>query len=108
MAEISLGTVLQALSDPCRLAIVQSLLREDVGELACNEVPLKIAKATRSHHFDVLRQSGLIQTRTEGTKCLSSLRRDEIDTRFPGLLDLVAQEAPPLKNPCCEETAVAV
>jgi DNA-binding transcriptional ArsR family regulator len=110
MAEVSLGTVLQALSDPCRLAIVQSLLREDVVELACNEVPLKIAKATRSHHFDVLRQAGLIQTRTEGTKCLSSLRREELDARFPGLLELVAREAPAGggKDPCCEESAVAV
>jgi DNA-binding transcriptional ArsR family regulator len=93
MDEITLGTVLQALSDPCRLAIVESLLRDGVIELACNEVPLKVAKATRSHHFDVLRQSGLIQTRAEGTKCLSSLRREELDSRFPGLLDLVSKEA---------------
>ena len=92
MAEVNLSTVLQALSDPCRLAIVESLLRDGVLELACNEIPLKVAKATRSHHFDVLRQAGLIQTRAEGTKCLSSLRREELDARFPGLLNLVAQE----------------
>lgn len=80
--------MMQALSDPCRIAIVRTLLKE--GELACNEVPLKISKATRSHHFTILREAGLLRTRTEGTKCLSSVRKDEVETRFPGLLDLVA------------------
>jgi len=77
---------MQALSDPCRIAIIQAMIREEEREFACNEVPLKIAKATRSHHFEVLRDAGLIQTRVEGTKCLSSLRKKEFNRRFPGLL----------------------
>jgi DNA-binding transcriptional ArsR family regulator len=51
---------------------------------------LDVSKATRSHHFDVLRDAGLISTRTEGTKCMTSLRRAELDKRFPGLLRLIA------------------
>ena len=83
---------MQALADPCRVAIVRTLLTKPGGELACNEIPLDVSKATRSHHFDVLREAGLIFTRCEGTKCMTSLRRKELNRRFPGLLRLVAAE----------------
>ncbi len=92
MRDVALHTVMQALSDPCRVAIVRELLRAKGRALACNEVRLDISKATRSHHFEVLRAAGIIHTDTEGTKCLTSLRRRELDRRFPGLLKLVAAE----------------
>lgn len=90
LKDISLAAVMQALSDPCRVAIVRSLLSAKGRELACAEIPLEISKATRSHHFDVLRDAGVIASRCEGTKCMTSLRRRELDRRFPGLLKLVA------------------
>jgi DNA-binding transcriptional ArsR family regulator len=61
--QVELPTVMQALSDPCRIAIIRALA--DGGELACNEIELDVSKATRSHHFDVLRAAGLIFTRKE-------------------------------------------
>jgi DNA-binding transcriptional ArsR family regulator len=88
LSRIDLVTVMQALSDPCRIAIIRALA--DGQELAGNEFALDVSKATRSHHFDVLRDAGLIFTRTEGTKCMTSLRRAELDKRFPGLLRLIA------------------
>jgi DNA-binding transcriptional ArsR family regulator len=93
MGDVMLVEVTQALSDPCRLAIVKALMHGDGCELACNEIPLKVSKATRSHHFEVLRDAGLIQTRVEGTKCLSSLRKKEFNKRFPGLLKAI-KDAP--------------
>jgi DNA-binding transcriptional ArsR family regulator len=87
LSQVELAAVMQALSDPCRIAIIRALA--DSGELACNEIALDVSKATRSHHFDVLRAAGLIFTRTEGTKCMTSLRKTELDKRFPGLLKLV-------------------
>jgi DNA-binding transcriptional ArsR family regulator len=51
---------------------------------------LDIAKATRSHHFEVLRAAGIIHTEMDGTKCMTSLRRAELAKRFPGLLKLIA------------------
>lgn len=90
MRDISLETVLQALSDPCRVAIVRALLRAKGRALACNEVRLDVSKATRSHHFEVLRAAGIITTKVEGTKRLTSLRRKEFNQRFPGLLKLVS------------------
>jgi DNA-binding transcriptional ArsR family regulator len=79
--QVELVTVMQALSDPCRIAIIRALA--DGQELACNEFALD--------HFEVLREAGLTFTRTEGTKCMTSLRRAELDKRFPGLLRLIAK-----------------
>jgi len=88
--EVALPVVMQALSDPCRLAIVRELLDAKGRALACNEVRLTVSKATRSHHFEVLRAAGLIRTEMDGTKCMTSLRRKELNQRFPGLLKLIA------------------
>jgi Predicted transcriptional regulators len=87
--QVELATIMQALSDPCRIAIIRALA--DGRELACNEIALDISKATRSHHFDVLREAGLIFTRADGTKCMTSLRKPELEKRFPGLLRLIAK-----------------
>jgi hypothetical protein len=40
----------------------------------------------------VLREAGLIRKHDEGTRRVSTLRREEIDRRFPGLLDLILRE----------------
>lgn len=93
LKNITLATVMQALSDPGRIAIVQELLKADGRALACNEVPLDISKATRSHHFEVLRDAGIIATKVEGTKCMTSLRSAELNKHFPGLLKLIASRA---------------
>ncbi len=89
LSEISLEVIMQALSDPCRMKIIRTLMEAGDQELACNEFKLKQSKATCSHHFEVLRGAGLISSRAEGTKCLSSLRKKEINRQFPGLLKLV-------------------
>jgi DNA-binding transcriptional ArsR family regulator len=91
LKDIPLAAVMQALSDPCRLAIVRALLVARGRELSCTDIPLQVGKATRSHHFDVLRDAGLITSRCAGTKCLTSLRRRDLDRRFPGLLKLIAR-----------------
>jgi predicted transcriptional regulator len=93
LRDVPLHAVMQALSDPCRIAIVRELLRAKGRALACNEVRLDISKATRSHHFEVLRMAGLIFTETHGTKCMTSLRRRELNKCFPGLLKFVSSYA---------------
>lgn len=87
LPEVPLTKVMQALSDPCRVAIMKALLEEEV--LACNELPVAVAKATLSHHMNVLREAGLIRTRVEGTKCLNTIRQEAFDEYFPGLLHLL-------------------
>jgi DNA-binding transcriptional ArsR family regulator len=90
MKDLELHAVMQALSDPCRMAIVRQLLQSKGRALACNEVELDVAKATRSHHFEVLRAAGIIFTEMDGTKCMTSVRQVELNKRFPGLLKLVS------------------
>jgi DNA-binding transcriptional ArsR family regulator len=90
--QLDLTTVLQALGDPVRLKIVRAL--DAGGEQACGSMELGISKSTRSHHFKSLREAGLTQTRIEGTHRHVSLRRDDVEARFPGLLDAVLQTAP--------------
>jgi len=89
ITQVALETVMHALADPCRVAIVRTLLNQP--ELACNELPVDVAKATLSHHMDVLRESGLIETHVVGAKCLSSVRQADVEKQFPGVLALVAK-----------------
>ena len=88
---MTLSAVMAALSDPMRVAIVRQLAAE--GERTCGTFDVGVSKATRSHHFKVLREAGLTSTRAEGTHRYVSLRRDEVDERFPGLLGAVLAAA---------------
>ena len=90
MKDLELHVVMQALSDPCRMTIVRQLLASKGRARACNEVELDVVKATRSHHFEVLRAAGLIHTEMDGTKCMTSVRQVELNKRFPGLLKLIS------------------
>jgi DNA-binding transcriptional ArsR family regulator len=89
--EMTLAAVMAALSDPARVEIVRGLASST--ERTCGEFDLGISKATRSHHFKVLREAGLTHTRSEGTHRHLSLRREDVDARFPGLLDAVLAAA---------------
>jgi DNA-binding transcriptional ArsR family regulator len=81
-------TVLQALADPVRIAIVRRL-GECEDARACGSFDLPVSKSTLSHHFKVLHQAGIIQGRYEGTRKLISLRRADLEAAYPGLLDSV-------------------
>ena len=94
-AAMELAAVLHALSDPMRLRIVVRLAAEG-GEHTCNSFDLPIVKSTRTHHFKVLREAGLIRQRVVGTKRVTSLRGDDLESRFPGLLGAVLKGATPL------------
>jgi DNA-binding transcriptional ArsR family regulator len=85
--DLELEHVLQALSDPVRLEIVRSLAAG--GEQACGAMPLPVSASTRSHHVRILRDAGITVTRAAGTHRYVSLRRKDLDRRFPGLLDVV-------------------
>jgi DNA-binding transcriptional ArsR family regulator len=86
--QIDLSAVLHALSDPQRLGIVADLAADEVPR-PCGSFAPGITKSTRSHHFRVLREAGLVEQWKEGTSKMSRLRREDIDARFPGLLDSV-------------------
>jgi DNA-binding transcriptional ArsR family regulator len=89
--EFDLPIVLAALADPYRLACVRSLA--EYGETSCSvlfdRIPIECSKSTGSHHLRVLREAGVISTRVSGVHRYSTLRRADLDARFPGLLDAV-------------------
>jgi DNA-binding transcriptional ArsR family regulator len=90
--EFELAAVLHALSDPIRLRIVRSLAEH--GACNCGLFAVPVAKSTLSHHLRVLREAGVTLTEPVGTQRVVSLRREELDARFPGLLDAVLAAAP--------------
>lgn len=90
--ELTLPTVLYALGDPLRLRIVGQLATVDAA-MSCGEIQVvkEVAKSTGSHQFKVLREAGLIRMVPQGRRILVSLRREDLEARFPGLLKTVLQ-----------------
>ena len=89
---VPLSALLAALSDPTRLEIVAKLA---AGPCSCAEMDIDASKSALSHHVKVLRQAGVIHQRAEGTMRITTIRRDELDARFPGLLDSVLNASGP-------------
>jgi DNA-binding transcriptional ArsR family regulator len=89
--EMDLAAIMHALADPSRLRMVAAL--DGQTELSCAALGEKagtaMAKSTTTHHLGVLRDAGLVTTRHEGQRKLATLRRSDLDSRFPGLLDAV-------------------
>jgi DNA-binding transcriptional ArsR family regulator len=90
---VDLVTVLQALSDPVRLEIVRQLACDPNGSMPCGQIQLEVTKSTASHHLKALRAAGVIAQRDEGTRRFTWLRRDDLEERFPGLIDAVLKAA---------------
>ena len=92
--EIDLAAVLHALSDPVRLGIVVDL-RASGDERRCGSFDAPVTKSTLTHHFRVLREAGVISQRQDGTARLNKLRSEDLEGRFPGLLDAILAAASP-------------
>jgi DNA-binding transcriptional ArsR family regulator len=89
VGQFDLASVLEALSDPTRLAIVARLAVGRPTETPCGGFLNLGSKTNLAYHFAKLRAAGVVSTRAEGTRRLMSLRRADLDARFPGLLDAV-------------------
>lgn len=95
LEDVTLTGIFHALGDPVRLKIARNLF-EARTPLTCLEAVEGIEDlpaSTRSHCFSVLRQAGLIRSQKEGRACYNSLRREELEKKFPKLLrNIFAQE----------------
>ena len=92
--EIELAAVLHALSDPTRLKMVAVLAGSEDAP-TCGSFDVPVTKSTCTHHFKVLREAGVIEQHQQGTTRLNTLRRDDLEARFPGLLETVLRAATP-------------
>jgi DNA-binding transcriptional ArsR family regulator len=91
--QIDLATVLSVLGDPTRLAIVGYLARNEGMEINCSRFLDLGSKTNVSYHLAKLREAGITRTEIRGTSRLISLRRADLDARFPGLLDAIIVSA---------------
>lgn len=85
--QLCLSAILNALGDPTRLQIIRNLANQCETTCACCNIDL--TKSALSHHFKVLRESGLINVRIEGKQRFLSIRYDDLEKRFPGLLSTI-------------------
>src|SRR6202161_3257995 len=90
-ADFQLPRILAALADQHRLAAVRYVARNGESCYAdiIQEGGLAIAKSTCSHHLRILREAGVLTKRIQGTKGYTRLRKDDLDRRFPGLIDAI-------------------
>ncbi|WP_033433924.1 ArsR/SmtB family transcription factor [Saccharothrix syringae] len=84
--EIRIEAVLHALADPVRLRIVRALAEHADG-LSCGVLDLGVTASTLTHHVRTLREAGVVHVRPRGTSRISTLRRDDLDALYPGLLN---------------------
>lgn len=81
--------MLFALSDPERLAIARQLVDGPLDMAECHLSNPDVPKSTKSHLMKVLRTAGVVRNEANGRARRLSLRREDLDARFPGLLDAV-------------------
>jgi DNA-binding transcriptional ArsR family regulator len=85
--DLTLDSVLHALSDPTRRDIVVKLLAE--GPMNCGDACKTLPPSTVHHHHRILREAGLIRSERKGVEVVNSVRRGDVDRRFPGLLEAI-------------------
>lgn len=87
---IEILDILKALAHPMRLKIIVDLIHdEDGAERHCTSFGLTLSKATRSHHFKLLKDVGLIVHVDKGNHSLAKLRREKLNEEYPGLIELL-------------------
>jgi len=90
---VTLEGILYALADPVRLGIVRRLASGSCGLNCQSAAPGNVAKSSQSHHFQVLREAGLIRSERRGVEVINALRCEEISARFPGLVPAILRAA---------------
>ena len=86
LEQIELTDIMYALSDPARVEIIKALSMCGAKTQTCSELNCDRPKSSMSHHFKILRESGLLETQIEGKEHKNSLRTAELEKKFPGLM----------------------
>ncbi len=92
ISELDLFRLMAAMTDPVRLGIVIQLANSS-DDIPCTEFALPVTKSAGTRHFRVLREAGVIRQYDVGVRRMSRLRSDDLEVRFPGMLNLILQEA---------------
>ncbi|MCW2953100.1 MAG: transcriptional regulator, ArsR family [Conexibacter sp.] len=94
VSAFDLATIMRTVGEPVRLEIVR-LLADDRPRV-CGDIAteLGLPVSTSSYHLKLLREAGVTRAQAQGTVRLISLRRDELEARFPGLIAVLTDEQP--------------
>lgn len=103
--QIELSNVLAALGDQTRLAIIGTLARDEAMGLLCGQFTDLAGKTAISYHVAKLREAGVVSVTPQGTRRRVTLRRADLDARFPGFLDSIIQSTRHLAIPGMIEAA---
>ena len=96
VAEMDLRVVMNALADPLRYQVVSELVAQPEGtERSCTSFGLPVSKSTRTYHFRILREAGLIRQVDRGNSRMAQMRSEEVEQRFPGLIALIRHNPSP-------------
>ncbi|MDQ0792178.1 helix-turn-helix transcriptional regulator [Streptomyces sp. B1I3] len=87
--DLEAGPVLLALADENRRRVIAELAVWPEEEGLCASFGLPVSKSSRTHHWRVLREAGLVYQRDAGNRLYMRLRKEDLDHRFPGLIEAV-------------------
>ena len=87
--ELEVGPILLALADANRRRVVAELAEQPDEERLCASFDLSVGKSSRTRHWRVLREAGLVYQRDAGNGLYMRLRKEDLDRRFPGLIQAV-------------------
>ena len=93
IADVPLEAILHALADPVRVALFSQIVAGECSQNCTTLVGVlakPVPKSTLSQHMRILREAGLIRGERKGTEMRNSSRCAEIDARYPGLLQAIA------------------
>jgi DNA-binding transcriptional ArsR family regulator len=92
---LDLATIMRTLGDPARLDIVRLLA--DGTPRMCSEISAVMGQpnSTCSYHLRLMREAGITRARAQGTHRLISLRDEDLEARFPGLLEVLTARLNP-------------
>ena len=93
ISDVTLEGVLYALSDPVRLHILRRLVTQKCPMNCQAAAPAEMPKSSVSHHFQIMREAGLIRSERRGVEVVNIPRCDELSKRFPGLMKAVLDAA---------------
>ncbi|MFJ4175324.1 ArsR/SmtB family transcription factor [Microbacterium sp. NPDC089696] len=97
LEDFDLFRIMGALADPVRRGIVATLASSP--DLSCGGIYRDVTPSVLTRHFRLLREVGLIRQRDVGVTRYNVLRKDDLDARFPGLMDLVIRESAEYAQP---------
>lgn len=89
--DLTIDGVLYALSDPIRRNIVMKLLDCNEGKMSCVKSCSELSPSTISFHHKILREAGIIRSEKIGVEVINSVRAEDLNKKFPGLLDSILQ-----------------